>query len=102
MFQLEGHVTRDLMERLWASLDGTWVTGGKSTIDGDEGEDLNNVAVGVTLGYHINDNLQLMTGYKATVNDNDPEDLRLDGFQVSLVFGWHPLIEGMGRLEENQ
>jgi hypothetical protein len=97
-FQLDGHVTRDLVEGLWASLDGTWVTGGKSTIDGVEGESLNNVGVGVTLGYHINDNLQLTTGYMATINDSEADDLRLDGFRISLVFGWHPLIEGMGRL----
>jgi hypothetical protein len=102
MFQLEGHATRDLVEGLWAALDGTWVTGGKSTIDGVEGENLNNVGVGATLGYHINDNLQLTTGYMATINDSDPDDLRLDGFKISLVYGWHPLIEGMGRLGGEQ
>ncbi len=102
MFQLEGHVTRDLVEGLWASLDGTWVTGGKSTIDGFEGENLNMVGVGATLGYQINDNLQLTTGYIATINDSDPDDLRLDSFKISLVFGWHPLIEGMERLGGEQ
>jgi len=35
----------------------------------------------------------------ATVNDSDPTDLRMDGFKLSLVFGWHPLVEGMNRLE---
>ncbi len=98
MFQLEGHMTRDLVEGLWASLDGMWLTGGKSIIDGDEGESLNNVGAGATLGYQINDKLQLTTSYMATLNDSDPDDLRLDSFKISLVFGWHPLIEGMGRL----
>lgn len=102
MFQLEGHATRDLVEGLWASLDGTWVTGGKSTIDGDEGESLNNIGAGVTLGYQINDKLQLTTSYMATINDSDPDDLRLDSFKISLVYGWHPLIEGMERLGGEQ
>ncbi len=102
MFQLEGHVTRDLVEGLWASLDGTWLTGGKSTIDGDEGESLNNIGAGVTLGYQINDKLQLTTSYMATINDSDPDDLRLDSFKISLVYGWHPLIEGMERLGGEQ
>ena len=65
-------------------------------------ENLNNVGVGATLGYHINDNLQLTTGYMATINDSDPEDLRLDSFRISLVFGWHPLVEAMERLEGEQ
>ena len=47
----------------------------------------------------INDNLQLTAGYMATVNDSEPTDLRIDGFKISLVFGWHPLVEGMKRLQ---
>ena len=72
--------------------------GGRATIGRFEGEALNNVGVGFTLGFHINENLQLTTGYMATVNDDAPTDLRMDSFKVSLVFGWHPLIEGMNRL----
>jgi hypothetical protein len=99
MFQLEGHLTRDFAKGLWGSLDGTWVTGGQASIDGVEGEKLNNVALGYTLGYHVNDNIQVTFGYMSTVNDNEPQDLQLDGFKVSVVFGWHPLVEGMKRLE---
>jgi len=100
MFQLESHFTRDLVEQLWASFDVNWMTGGQASIDGvEKGEPLDNVGVGITLGYHINDNLQLTAGYMATVNDSEPTDLRMDGFKVSLVFGWHPLVEGMKRLE---
>ena len=98
MFQLDGHFTRDLVEDLWASLDLAWVTGGRASLDGVEGEPLDNVAVGFTLGCQINDNLQLTAGYMATVNDSEPTDLRMDGFRVSLLFGWHPLVEGMKRL----
>ena len=99
MFQLEGHLTRDLAKDLWASLDATWVEGGQASIDDVDGEKLNNVGLGYTLGYHVNDNIQTTFGYMSTVNDNDPEDLRLDGFRVSVVFGWHPLVEGIKRLE---
>ena len=65
----------------------------------EEGDPLNNVGLGFTLGYQINDNLQITGGYIATVNDSEPTDLRMDGFKISLVFGWHPLIEGMKRLQ---
>jgi hypothetical protein len=98
MFQLDAHLTRDFTKDLWGALDLTWYKGGGSTIDGVDGGKLNNLAVGLTLGYTINDNIGLTFGYKSTVNDSAPGDMRMDGFMVTLVFGWHPLVEGMKRL----
>jgi len=99
MFQLDAHLTRDLTERFWGALDLAWYSGGQASINGVPGEKLNNVGVGLTLGYQINDNLNLTVGYKSTINDSQPGDLRMDGFMISLVYGWHPLIEGMKRLK---
>lgn len=98
MFQVDAHLTRDFTERIWGSLDGVWYTGGKATIDGVEGEKLDNLGIGLTLGYHINDNLSLTVGYKSTINDKAPGDIQMDGFMVSLVAGWHPLVEAAKRL----
>jgi hypothetical protein len=98
-FQLEGHLTRDFAKHLWGSLDGTWITGGAASVDGVEGEALNNIGVGYTLGYQVNANLQVTFGYMATINDSEPTDLKLDGFKVTVVFGWHPLVEGIERLK---
>jgi hypothetical protein len=58
--------------------------------------------MGGTIGYHINDNLQLTVSYSSTVNDNESEDLKMDGFRVTLLYGWHPLIEGMRRLNSGE
>ncbi len=80
MYQLEGHLTRDFMERIWGSFDVISYSGGKATIDGVEGNSLNNLGMGGTLGYQINDNMQLNISYSTTVNDNDSEDLKMDGF----------------------
>ena len=98
IFQLDAHLTRDFTRRLWGSLDGSWYQGGKATLDGVEGEALDNLAFGLTFGYQINDDLALTVGYKSTVADGAPGDLQLDGFMVSLVTGWHPIIEGAKRL----
>ena len=100
MFQLDVHLTQDFTERIWGALDGAWYKGGKATIDTTEGAALNNLAVGFTLGYQINENLSLTFGYKSTIKDSDPGALQLDGFVVSLVAGWHSLIEGARRLEK--
>ncbi len=99
MFQLDAHLTRDFTEHLWGSLDAAWYSGGQATIDGVQGEALDNLGIGLTLGYTITDNLNLTVGYKSTINDNAPGDLQMDGFMATLVFGWHPLVEGMRRLE---
>lgn len=99
MYQVEGHLTRDFAERLWGSLDVISMSGGQATIGGVEGTSLSNIGVGGTLGYHTNDNMQLTLSYNSTVNDNNPEDLNMDGFRISLIYGWHDLIEGMRRLK---
>jgi len=99
MFQLDAHLTRDFTERFWGSLDLAWYSGGKATVNGVAGEKLNNLGVGLTLGYQVNDNLGLTFGYKSTVNDSAPGDLRMDSFMLTLVYGWHPLIEGSKRLK---
>jgi hypothetical protein len=99
MIQVEGHLTHDFSEGFWGALDAISYTGGKATIDGHEGSDLNNLGMGGTFGYHVNDNLQLTVSYCSTVNDKNPEDLKMDEFRFTLIYGWHPLIEGMKRLK---
>ncbi len=102
LFQLDAHLTRDLTENLWGSLDAAWFQGGQASINGVAGNRLNNIGLGVTLGYTINDNIALTIGYKSTINDSAPDALRMDNFMVSLVFGWHPLIQGAKRLKSEQ
>ena len=98
-FQLDAHLSRDFTERLWGSLDLAWYYGGQATINGVTGEKLNNLGVGFTLGYQVNNNLGLTFGYKSTINDSAPGALKMDAFMISLVYGWHPMIEGMKRLK---
>ena len=55
-----------------------------------------------TFGYQVNENLNLTVGYKSTINDSAPGDLRMDSFMITLVYGWHPLIEGSRRLKSGE
>ena len=102
MIQLEGHLTRDFMERMWGALDIISYTGGQATIGGEEGDALDNLGLGGTLGYQVNDNMQLTLSYSSTIRDPEPEDLNIDGFRVTLIYGWHSLIEGMARLKSHE
>jgi outer membrane protein assembly factor BamA len=78
------------------------MTGGESSVDGVAGDSLNNIGVGFTLGYQINDNISLTAGYMATVNDSDPGDLQMDGFRISFTYGWHRIVEGQKRLNSGE
>jgi outer membrane protein assembly factor BamA len=98
MFQMDA-LTRDFTEHFWGALDLSYYYGGQASINGVAGKTLNNLGVGLTLGYQITDNLSLTFGYKSTINDNGPSDLKMDAFTVSLVFWWHPLLEGARRLQ---
>jgi hypothetical protein len=102
LFQLDMHLTRDFTEHFWGALDAAWYTGGRATVSGVQGKKLDNIGVGFTLGYTVNDNLNLTFGYKSTINDSAPTDLRMDGFMFTLVYGWHPLIEGSKRLRSGE
>lgn len=102
LYQVEAHLTRDFMERVWGSLNLISYTGGKATIDGVAGTALNNLAVGGTLGYEVNQNMQFNISYTSTINDSAEDALKMDGFRFTLLYGWHPLIEGMHRLKGNE
>jgi len=101
MFQLEGHLTRDFKDDLWGSVDASWLAGGKSEIASVDGDSLNSVTLGFTLGYQVNESMQLTAGYKSTVGEARG-DLDMDVFVFSLVVGWHNVVEGMERLEESE
>jgi hypothetical protein len=92
---------RDLTEHFWVALDGTWYVGGGSSVDDVAlNSNLNNFGVGFTAGYSITQNLSATVSYKTTIFDGDPAALKMDGFMVSVVYGWHSVVEGMKRLKK--
>jgi hypothetical protein len=102
LFQLDGHVTRDLTSSLWVSLDILWYLGGAAAIDGVAGDKLANFGIGATAGYQITENLGLTASYMMLVSSGSPNSLQMDKFVFSLLYGWHSLVEGARRLEENK
>jgi hypothetical protein len=101
LFQLDGHVTRDLTASLWVSLDVLWYLGGTTSINGVAGDQLNNFGIGATAGYQITENLTLTAGYMTLVSSGSPNSLHMDRFSFYLIYGWHSLVEGARRLEES-
>jgi len=102
-FELEAHLTRNFTSKFWGSLDATYSSAGDATIttttmpQTTSGSDM--TLVGFTLGYQINDSMQLTLGYKSTLNnDSASNDLQMNVFMISFTTGWHRLLEGAGRL----
>ena len=99
MYQLDSHLTRDLYERAWVSLDASAATGGVSSINGVELPKTRTQTLGLTMGYQVNDNMTLSFTYKSTIHDSEPTAMRMDMFMITLIAGWHPVIEGSNRLQ---
>jgi hypothetical protein len=99
MYQLDSHLTRDLYERAWVSLDASAATGGVSSINGVDLPKTRTKALGLTMGYQVNDNMNLSFTYKSTIDDSEPTAMRMDMFMITLISGWHPILEGANRLQ---
>jgi hypothetical protein len=95
---IEAHLTHDLTENFWASLDFAHYRGGESSVAGVSGPDIDNLGAGITLGFQVSENLQISTSYFSTFDDSGANDMRGDEFRLMFTFGWHALIEGMRRL----
>jgi len=99
MYQLDSHLTRDLYERAWVSLDASAATGGVSSINGVDMPKTRTKTLGLTMGYQVNDNMNLSFTYKSTIDDSEPTAMRMDMFMITLIAGWHPMLEGSKRLK---
>ena len=98
-FELEAHLTRNFTAKFWGSVDATYTTSGDATIAGTTTSGSDMTLAGFTLGYQLNDSLQLTIGYKSTLNnDSGSSDPQMSTFVISLMTGWHRLLEGAGRL----
>jgi hypothetical protein len=55
IYSLQGHVIYSLRSGIWLAVDGTYYTGGRTTVDGVEGNDLQkNWRVGLTVALPVN------------------------------------------------
>ena len=100
-FELDVHLTRDFAHNLWGSLDVVYTSAGDTKLNGIPSDGDSSTMVGFTIGYELNPGTQLTLGYQTALNDNDPGDVDMSVFTISLVAGWHSLLEGVRRLGEH-
>ncbi len=100
VFAIEAHLTRDLTKRTFISLDFTWLYGGAPTLtDNDtglvtsEGEGLNTQMLGLTVGFEVNDEINLLISHMQTFEEGS-EPFTLEGAmtRVMLIYSWHDVL----------
>ena len=98
LYQLEGHVTRDITSKAFGSIDFLYRIGALSKIDGNEiAEEFEFMSVGFTLDYAVNDNLGLRVSYHSLFGGDT--DIDGDMFRLNINFGWHWLVENVMKLQ---
>ena len=90
MFNLQGHITRDLVEQLWVSLDGIWQKGGETSIDDvDQDNEQNATSLGLTVGYQITPAFRLTASWGNSLNDDD-DGVNTNTITFQMAYGWNP------------
>ena len=88
LYTLEAHITRDITPALYVSLDYFLQTGGETSTDGIKNDDdQTSDSIGLSLGYMVNAQAQLMLRYSSSLNPSTKE-LDVDVWQFNLNYYW--------------
>lgn len=101
LLAIEAHLTRDMTRDAFISLDYNWLDGADQTqISNTNGlttgttNGLGAQTFGATLGYKVNDNMNLYLGHQQTVGESaDPFELRGSLTTVRVTWSWHDVIQ---------
>jgi hypothetical protein len=74
IFGVEGHITRNFGNSIWAAVDGYYETGGELSFDGvPQGDGVTTLALGATLGLVLSPNVATRMSYRHLVYSSDPD-----------------------------
>ena len=74
IFGVEGHITRNFGNSIWAAVDGYYETGGETSFNGvANGDGLETLALGATLGLVLSPNVATRMSYRHLVYSSDPD-----------------------------
>jgi hypothetical protein len=87
LFQIENHLSYNLMKKLWGSLDLRYQYGGETTSDGVPDDNrLQQLGGGATLGYAITRKLGAQVGYGNMLYKSDNSHARMWRLRATYVF----------------
>ena len=89
LYTLEAHLTHDVTPTFYVSLDYLYQSGGETTLNGVKSGDAQSADfLGATFGYQLNEQLQFLFRYNATLNPDTEKELSLDIIQLNLNYFW--------------
>jgi hypothetical protein len=87
IYSVQGHLSYNLGAGIWVALDGTYYTGGRTTVDGVEGDDLQkNTRLGVTVALPVNRHTSVKLYGSTGVSTRTGSDF--DAVGILLQYRW--------------
>jgi hypothetical protein len=87
IYSVQGHVSYTVGAGIWVALDGTYYTGGRTTVDGVEGDDLQkNTRLGVTVALPVNHRTSVKLYGSTGVSTRTGSDF--DAVGILLQYRW--------------
>ena len=101
LYSVEMHLTRDISERAFISLDYTWLSGGEESffdsstgLQTRESNGLDADLLGVTLQFDVNSNFKLFLTHMQTLDEsNGAFSLEGSVTKISFTWSWHDVLE---------
>jgi hypothetical protein len=89
IFSLEAHITRDITEAFYISLDYSLNLGGETSLDGEKQDDSQSSQFfGVSLGFLINGDFEMLFRYYFSINPVSIQTVRRDQLQLDFTYTW--------------
>jgi hypothetical protein len=98
-YSIAAHLTHDLNDDIWVSLDYTYLQLGDSEVGPIKSDGADFSSIGATIGTQLTRNMVATLGYQSTLDDDSPGDVRMSTFSLSFIFFWAPLLDGLHRIE---
>ena len=109
LYGLELHLTRDVTQKAFVSLDFTWLEGGEETtldassgVELGESEGIDAKLIGATFGFEVNDHLNVFISHMQTI-DEEADGVSLEGSLTKFLFSWswHDVLERVRNFRDN-
>ncbi len=89
LYTVEAHLTRDITQRSYISLDYAFQSGGETAINGiNQNDEQQADFLGLTLGYQFSESSMLTLRYSSTLNPDPSKELDVDTFQLNVNYMW--------------